>query len=140
MRNVNATCITETQESQIKFEENRRKIIFLNPSKLQYLKVKVDGCAIRDNSIRCDYLLVSNDEREERYVELKGTDVMHAIDQIEATIKRIGESTDNRHSYVICTGVAPHCTTRIQIKQILFRNKYKSKLLIKEKEFREKLY
>lgn len=140
MRNVNVSCITETRDSQIKFEENRRKIIFANPSNLKYLKVKVDGCAIRDNSIRCDYLLVSDDEKEERYVELKGTDVMHAIDQIEATIKRIGEYTDNRHSYVICTGVAPQYTTRIQIKQILFHNKYKSKLLIKEKEFREKLY
>ena len=79
MRNKVETCISETTDSQIKFEENKRKIIFRNPQRLPYERVDVDGCTINDG-VRCDKLLLSADEREERYIELKGTDVMHAID------------------------------------------------------------
>lgn len=32
MKNVDKACICSTKDSQIKFEENKRKIIFLNPS------------------------------------------------------------------------------------------------------------
>lgn len=139
MRNKIEACIRPSTDSQIKFEEFNRKIIFLNPNKELYQKVQVDGCTIIDG-VKCDKLLLSADEHEERYVELKGTDVMHAIDQLEATILRLGEFEDNRHSYVICTNVAPAYTTQIQKKQILFRKRYKSDLVVKEKQMIEKLY
>ena len=46
MRNKVDACIVKTQESNIKFEENQKKIIFRNPSRLVFLKVDVDGCTI----------------------------------------------------------------------------------------------
>lgn len=139
MRNKIETCIRMSSDSQIKFEELNRKIIFLNPNHERYQKVQVDGCTIIDG-IKCDKLLLSSDEHEERYVELKGTDVMHAIDQLEATILRLGEYEYNRHSYVICTNVAPAYTTQIQKKQVLFKKRYKSELVVKEKQMIVKLY
>ena len=139
MKNVDKACICSTKDSQIKFEENKRKIIFLNPSNHRYKKVKVDGCAIKTGQ-KCDDLLISQDEHEEHFVELKGVDIMHAIDQLEQTILKIGEFDDNRHSYIICTNVAPAYTTTIPKKQKYFRQKYKSELLIKEKQWTVKLY
>lgn len=138
MRNKIEACIRPSTDSQIKFEEFNRKIIFLNPNHELYQKVQVDGCTITDG-IKCDKLLLSADEHEERYVELKGTDVMHAIDQLEATIIRLGEFGDNRHSYVICTNVAPAYTTQIQKKQVLFKKRYKTELVVKEKQMIVKL-
>lgn len=38
MKNVDKACICSTKDSQIKFEENKRKIIFLNPSNHRYKK------------------------------------------------------------------------------------------------------
>lgn len=139
MRNKVDACITTTTDSHIKFEENRRKIIFLNPDRRTYKKVQVDGCTIKDG-IKCDKLLLSDDEHEERYVELKGTDVMHAIDQLETTIVRLGEFDGNRHSYVISTNVAPAYTTKIQKKQVYFKNKYKSELVVKGRQLDVSLY
>lgn len=139
MRNKIEACIRPSTDSLIKFEEFNRKIIFLNPNKELYQKVQVDGCTIIDG-VKCDKLLLSADEHEERYVELKGTDVMHAIDQLEATILRLGEFEDNRHSYVICTNVAPAYTTQIQKKQMLFKKRYKSELVVREKQMMVKLY
>lgn len=141
MRNVAAVCIQPTKDPNIKFEENKRKIIFLNPNRLEYKKVQVDGCAINDKAtIRCDKLLVSADEHEERYVELKGTDVMHAMDQLEGTIVRLGEFDENRHAYVISTNVAPAYTTKIQKKAAHFKKKYRSELIVREKQLEVALY
>lgn len=141
MRNVAEVCIQPTTDSKIKFEENKRKIIFLNPDRKDYKRVQVDGCAIDDKvTLRCDKLLVSADEHEERYVELKGTEVMHAIDQLESSIQRLGEFDDNRHAYVISTNVAPAYTTKIQQKALLFKKKYSSELLVREKQLEVALY
>lgn len=140
MRDVASVCVEPTNDSKIKFEENKRKIIFMNPKRLDYKKVQVDGCAINDKSIRCDKLLVSADEHEERYVELKGTEVIHAIDQLEATVQRLGEFDDNRHAYVISTNVAPAYTTKIQQKALIFKKKYNSELLVREKQLEVALY
>lgn len=139
MRNKVENCIRETTDSQIKFEENKRKIIFMNPQRLPYERVDVDGCTINDG-VRCDKLLLSADEREERYVELKGTDVMHAIDQLEETIKRLGEYTDNRHAYVISTNVAPAIDTKRQAKIKYFKERYCAELKIQEKQLTVSLY
>lgn len=139
MKNRVEACITPTTDSQIKFEELKKKLIFLNPQRRSYKKVQVDGCTLKDG-IKCDNLLLSADEYEERYVELKGTDVMHAIDQLESTIIRLGEFDNNRHSYVVGTNVAPAYTSQIQQKQKLFMQKYKSELLVRERHLIVSLY
>lgn len=139
MRNKVEKCIRETADSQIKFEENKRKIIFQNPQRRSYKRVDVDGCTIKDG-IKCDKLLLSSDEHEERYVELKGTDVMHAIDQLEETIKRLGEYDDDRHAYVVSTNVAPAIDTKRQTKIKFFREKYHSELRIQGRQMGVDLY
>lgn len=133
MKAVNGACCVNTTQSQIKFEENKRKILFTNEHRKPYIKVRVDGCAITRGE-RCDHLLLSGNEQEERYVELKGTDVVHAIDQLKATILTLGEHDGNRHAYVICTNVAPALDTRIQKCKKLFRIRFNSELVIKEKQ------
>ena len=141
MKNVSDDFVQITTDSNIKFEENKRKINFLNPNRHTYKKIQVDGGAIKDTKIsKCDNLLVSDDEREERYVELKGTDVLHAIDQLETTIRELGEYKDNRHAYVVGTNVAPAYNTEIQKKALLFRKNYNSELLVREKQLEVKLY
>lgn len=139
MRNKVEACIRETTDSQIKFEENRRKVIFQNPQRRAYKCVDVDGCTIRDG-IKCDKLLLSAGEHEERYVELKGTDVMHAIDQLEETIKRLGEYDDDRHAYVVSTNVAPAIDTKRQAKIKYFKEKYHSELKIQGRQLTISLY
>ena len=134
MRNKVDACIVKTKESNIKFEENQRKIIFQNPSRLVYQKVDVDGCTITGKAIRCDKLLLSSDEHREYYVELKGTDVKHAISQIEGTIKKLGEFDDCRRAYIISTNVAPAFTTYIQMKAKSFKDKFKALLIVRERQ------
>ncbi len=128
MRNVAAACITRTTDSVIKFQEKKSVIRFKNSNHMPYKCVQVDGCALREGE-KCDNMLCSDDEREERYVELKGSDVTHAIEQLRITISKLGEHDDNRHSYVVCTKVSPHFTTSIQKAKVEFKRRFKSQLI-----------
>lgn len=131
MRNIPDICIKETTDSIIKFQERRSIIKFSNQQRRVYKRVKVDGCALLEGE-KCDCMLCSADEHEERYIELKGSDIPHAIEQLRTTIQKIGEYKEKRHSYVVCTKVAPQITTLIQKAKVEFRNKFKSELQIKE--------
>ena len=132
MRNVPGTCVTSVSHSKIKFEENKRTIYFLNPSRRVYKCVQVDGCAIT-NGICCDKMLTSADEHSEYYVELKGTDVGHAISQLQTSIETLGEYDEDRHAYVVSTNVMPALSTLLQRAQKVFRDRYNAELRVKEK-------
>ena len=133
MRNVPVICVKDCADANIVFEQNRRRVCFYNPNRQICKCVQVDGCAITEG-IRCDNMLTSHDERCEYFVELKGTDVKHAIEQLRVSIQTLGEFTDDRSAYVVSTNVAPALTTTIQRAKRDFRTKLQSELIIKEKQ------
>ena len=130
MKNVPSICVTETNQSVIKFEEKKSVIKFNNPQRLTYKRVAVDGCALKEGA-KCDNMLCSADEQEERYVELKGQDIKHAIEQLATTIVKLGENNSHRYAYVACTKVAPQIRTDIQAAQLRFKRLFNSCLVVK---------
>lgn len=49
-------------------------------------KYHIDGEIIEDNSIiKCDYLVENEDKKSAYLIELKGKDLLHAIEQVENT-------------------------------------------------------
>lgn len=138
MKNVDEKHKQTTSDPIIVMSENNRSIRFLNSQRLVYKKVLVDGGAVT-TGIRCDYLLTSEDEHEEHFVELKGTDVKHAIKQLDTTILNLGEHSDDRHSYIVSTNLAPALRTIVQKAKVDFKKKHKSTLDIKDKIINVKL-
>lgn len=130
MRNVPSICVTETNDSVIKFEEKKSVVKFINPQRLTYKRVAVDGCALKEG-VKCDNMLCSADELEERYIELKGQDIKHAIEQLATTIVKLGENNSRRYAYVSCTKVAPQIRTDIQAAQLKFKRQFNSCLVVK---------
>ena len=90
----------------IVFTENKKTIRFKNPDQEEYIKVHIDGEAIKEGE-RCDYLLTSGNEKEEYFIELKGENIVKATSQLKTTIQNVGEFTENRNSYIICTPPPP---------------------------------
>ena len=133
MRNVPGICVKDCADTNSVFEQNRRRLCCYNPNRQICKCVQVDGCAITEG-IRCDNMLTSHDERCEYFVELKGTDVKHAIEQLRVSIQTLGEFTDDRSAYVVSTNVAPALTTTIQRAKRDFRTKFQAELIIKEKQ------
>lgn len=132
MRSVPGSCVTSVSHSTIRFEENNRTIYFQNPSRKVYKCVQVDGCAMTDG-IRCDKMLTSADEHSEHYVELKGTEVGHAIRQLQKSIETLGEYNEDRHAYVVSTNVMPAISTLVQKAKKVFKERYNAELRVKER-------
>lgn len=139
MRNVPSVCVKETTDSRITFSEKRSVIHFLNPKRYVYKRVTVDGCAIK-SGLKCDNLLTKLDETEERFVELKGTDIPHGIDQLRASIQLLGEYPENRKAYLVFTACSTAAQTKIQIAKIEFKRRFNAELIAQRTPVEVKLY
>ena len=49
-------------------------------------KYRVDGGLIADDGAKCDYLLLNCEQRQSYFIELKGSDLICAIEQIDRSI------------------------------------------------------
>lgn len=116
-------CVKKTSVSRIKFEENRSRLIFINDGRRQYERVRIDGCVITSDEPRCDDLLRCRRDNDNNspvildyFIELKGSDVAHALEQLIATIRRFygkrHEGIDVQ-AFAICSAI-PRETTRVQ--------------------------
>lgn len=125
-------CEQYRSDTKIVLQENKSKIIFFNPNKEQIREIKVDGCVIKDNeTLRCDYVLIPQEDVE-IYVELKGSDIYHAVEQLESTIKSLSDDVKKKQKlcFVVSTRV-PKQTTSIQQLQIKFKTKFNASFRVK---------
>ena len=130
-------CEVDTEGLEVVFEEKHRKMIYHNPKKKKCRKVQVDGCAITEG-LKCDKLLLYSDDKEkavESYVELKGEDVSHAIDQIMATIPQIHKKDNKVQAFIVPTNYSPNISGKKQKMIQELKKKYgkDSLLMIKNK-------
>jgi hypothetical protein len=119
---------------------NRSKFRLENPNQLKIREVKVDDCVIKQG-MRCDYLVIAPEQ--EIYIELKGSDVKHAVEQLATTIghKHIKQLTD-KSSLKLCFIASTRCpinSTEIQNLKKKFKQKYQAKLTIKNGEIIHKV-
>ena len=80
-------CTWEVTDKLLVVKENKCKCVFSNPNQHLLTKIKIDGCQITDG-IRCDYLILDHCHNE-YFVELKGKDLPHAVEQLEASIQQL---------------------------------------------------
>ncbi len=87
------TCTVNSpsnREKIIPCKENRSEYRYVNSLENRVAKIKFDGCLINDETtIKCDYLLVDWDSHIAVFIELKGSDIYHALNQIGATIDHV---------------------------------------------------
>jgi hypothetical protein len=80
---LDAQCCRQTNESNIVLAEKGREICISNPTRIPHGVWRIDGC-LRQNVIACDFA-VGQAQQGSVYVELKGKDVGHAIEQLMAS-------------------------------------------------------
>ena len=81
-------CSECKNSKNITIKENKRVFTIKNSTTKNINIVKVDDCLIK-NGQKCDYLfeIECEDLKEILYVELKGKDLNHALEQILTTIE-----------------------------------------------------
>lgn len=149
-----ADCVKSCDcRSKIICEENGRKYIAHNGQQKCICKVKVDGGLIKDNA-RCDWAVavVSNEDFLEEIflVELKGSDIDHAFEQITGTMSILSTKCSAKKWFarVVCSKVSSPQLNGINYKKLDKRLKELNKsagelqresIIVKTKVLEEKL-
>jgi hypothetical protein len=136
MKNFKDKCVKMTTDSLIKFEEKNKTIIFDNKDRKNFLMVKVDGCQITEGD-KCDDLLINNITGDEYFIELKGTKVGHAFEQLDCTVNQLSDKSNKEKSiklYIVSANVAPQLGPKKQKYMKRWKKAYNASLTIKEKK------
>lgn len=129
-------CIETLKDKKIVCEENKRKITFVNNSRINIEKIKVDGCQIIDG-VKCDFLVRAN--KHEHFVELKGSDINHAFEQLSRTITLLGKNDCKKRICYVISSRSPLSAAEIQVLRLKFRKKYSSNLIVKNGSFQTEI-
>jgi PCRF domain len=123
------------KEQRTVAEENGRVFTLDLPKGEKCCKIHVDGCLITDNNQqRCDYWFHHYDKNDNVFVELKGMDIEHAVEQIIATIGWLETRMDlpkEKRNGAIVLSKNPLTSTKTQVLKTDFRKKYGNRLEIK---------
>lgn len=112
---IAAKCVVRHTKKLFNVQEQKSKVIFHNPNQHEVQEITVDGCVVTEGE-RCDYLLLVDDADVSVFVELKGSDVKHALEQLEET-----------HKQLRC----PLTSTEVQVRTLHILNKFEARLKIK---------
>lgn len=115
-------CIQRISHSQIKFEEKQSQFILLNPEHKIVDYITVDGCIYDKGSanLRCDYALNHNNTTV--FIELKGSDITHAIKQILATKQDAKFAIKPNKVAVVITRKMPKDDSSLRAQKIQLKN------------------
>lgn len=114
--------------SRILLEEKKTKITFLNVDRKEVHKVRIDGGVITEG-IRCDYLIIypkSESDKVEHFVELKGTDIVHAFMQLDASIDLCCMDRNKPFYAFIVSTSCPLSSSQLSNMKSKLKKKYKN--------------
>ena len=120
-------CCSIKNDRIIALKERRSTFHFLNPDRKNVKCIEVDGCAIVEGN-KCEHLLIDSNNVE-YFIELKGRDLKHALEQLEASIQQLGENSP-RYAFVVSTR-CPLTGTDIQNAKKNFKNNFGATLILK---------
>ena len=119
--------------------ENGCKHEAKNPDKKAIRQFKVDGEVFPKghDPERCDWLLLDDTKGNAYYIELKGSDIPHAIEQIESTIREIHWSISE---YIVFKRIVYKTGThKIQESSVIKWKQRNKNAIIKEKQLTENI-
>lgn len=123
---MNFEGCTKVSRSKIVVVSEKRCVFALNNAHGKLIgTVQIDGCLIRGDRKRCDYVLeVGSPIESAVYIELKGKDVVGACEQLAATLRDLTfrHASVTRRCHIVATRV-PKAGPKTQQLQQEFRRK-----------------
>lgn len=127
----------EGEYPQFSSAEKRCSHIANNPHHKHIRQFKVDGEVFPPGTPqkRCDYLLLDDTGHQSYYIELKGSDVLAAIAQIEDTISEISPSI--KDYMILCRIVYRTATHELNGSKVLRWKQQRKNVIIKSVRIEE---
>ena len=88
-------------------KKSSTKYKYDNTAEDELSKYNVDGCLLPENVPKCDFLLLNCTKKMAYFIELKGSDLINAVEQVEKTIDRLRNDLDtfSIHARIVLTRV-----------------------------------
>lgn len=125
---MSAKCTNRKRVSRVLVGEKKSKAVFLNDKRDWFEITKVDGCLCK-NSMAADFA-VTKDQVGTVIVELKGSDVPHAVEQVlaSATFWREHQPKCASLAGLVVSRQRPSYSTSVQRAQTKFARAHKGPL------------
>ena len=128
------------QHPEFRSSENRCTHIGVNKNACDVRQFRVDGEVYlkTDTASRCDFLLLNDSKTDAYFIELKGSDLRKAIQQIESTIAEILPSI---HNYTVYPRVIYHSGSHsIQDRAVIsWKKRHQGRAVIKQMQYTDYL-
>ncbi len=126
-------CEEYTEDKKISVRSRNKSFCLNNPNCRQVRKIETDLCEVLREKVRCDYIFDTVCDPVAIYLEFKGKDLDHAIEQIEESIQmwRQEHKNHNRFGYIVCAKVAPTFSAKKGATEKRIQAKYDTTLRIK---------
>ncbi len=97
-------CTTIEKCKTKPLRENKKNFLITNPNGKYFEIIRIDGCLIDASSKKCDWLVCIQDSSRQHavFIELKGTDIEYACEQLIATINSPAVKTITKHYEIFC--------------------------------------
>ena len=108
-------------------------MFFKNRNQRNIRKIEIDGCVVKDDNLRCDWLIVDSNDTE-HFVELKSKHrIFHGIDQIRNTINLLcSDKRDSARRSFLIHNRNPRYSGKIQNEKVKFENEFNSQLIVEK--------
>ncbi len=132
--------VKPVNKPKIEHTKNKNTFIANNMNKKTIYDIDMDR-NVDIKEARCDYLIIEPDCNSAHFVELKGSDINHAFEQLENSMAIIENPKNkylagkfNKKSCYVIIHRSPAVSTKIQNKMNRFIKKLNSKLTVKTKQ------
>jgi hypothetical protein len=130
-------CVNVHREREFRVAEQKSVVIFSNPEQREIQQIDVDGCVFKPgDGERCDWLLVINGNNMSIYIELKGSDVDKAVQQLSETQARLPDYVRRKRIWIVSYSGKPRHTTTLQVLSRDVRKRYEAQLLLVQSPYR----
>lgn len=131
MTHVPKKCVRRHSEAEFEVSEKLSRVVFQNPNGKSVHEITVDGCVFkRPDVLRCDYLVNVLEIDTSVFVELKGSDIDHALEQLEASSEALSARRHGRVYWIVCHSGRPAHTSEMQTLILKARRQKNARLTI----------
>ncbi|EPK9718804.1 hypothetical protein [Pseudomonas aeruginosa] len=130
-------CMTIKNDPILVFSEEKSRFEIVNKNRRRIEVHQVDNCLITQG-VRCDWLLIDSESGSECFIELKGSDIKHAVAQLVAAVQQLSKRAGRRNGYIICAR-NPLSTTEVQLLAKKLLKQYRISLRVKRSTYKESI-
>ena len=133
-------CLRLHSEAEFAVMEHFSEVVFLNPDVREVHQYQVDRCIFGDeDGKRCDWLINVHGNNLSVLVELKGSDIDGAFEQLAETQRILVAIMRRDIVWIISYSGSPRFNSTIQLLILRARREYKAKLRVEGSPYRHKL-